>query len=128
MPEQVHIFDNGVKVYDHHLISEQRQRYQKQNVHEADEENIFIEIIKSIPSDGCFLSIGSAIGYYPILAKKLSPLLTIHAVEPLSVHRKYFVENIKLNNLCLDEFVIYQEGISSSEGYEVFLDAGYGSK
>lgn len=128
MPDSIHIFDNGVKVYDYHLISEQRQRYQKQNVHEADEENIFVEIIKSLPADGCYLSIGSAIGYYPILAKKLSPNLTIHAVEPLSSHRNYFVENIELNNLHLDDFCIYQEGISSSEGYEVFLDAGYGSK
>lgn len=126
--EKIHIFDNGVKVYDYHLLPVQQERYKKRNVHEADEEDIFIEIINSIPSYGCFINIGSAIGYYPILAKKLSSTLAIHAVEPLEIHKKHFFENIILNDFRLEDFLFHQEGISSSEGHSTFLEQGFGSK
>jgi FkbM family methyltransferase len=126
--EKIHIFDNGVKVYDYHLLPAQRERYKKRNVHEADEEDIFIEIINSIPTYGCFVNIGSAIGYYPILAKKLSSNLTIHAFEPLKAHKKHFFENIMLNDLRLEDFCFYQKGISFSGGLTSFLEQGFGSK
>lgn len=128
MQRKIHTFDNGVKVYDDQLSSAQRKRYKKRNVHEAEEEGIFIEIVKSIPIDGCFVNIGCAIGYYPILARKLSPGLTIHAVEPLDLHRRYFVENIGLNGFHSDDFFLHREGISSKEGFELFIEAGYGSR
>jgi FkbM family methyltransferase len=124
---KTHTFDNGIKVYDQHLIPAQRSRYKNQNVHEADEEDVFVKLVRSIPNDGCFANVGSAIGYYPILAKKLSPELTVHAVEPLEVHRKYFLENIELNGMRPNDFTIHTEGISVSEGYATFLVDGYGS-
>jgi FkbM family methyltransferase len=124
----VHIFDNGVKVFASHLTLGQRDRYRKRNVHEADEENLFVEITNAIPEDGCFVNIGSAIGYYCILAKKLSPGLTIHAVEPLEAHRRYFAENAELNQLGLDDFYVHREAISCSKGRALFLDRDYGSR
>lgn len=128
MNSEVHEFENGVRVFDHHLLPDQRARYRETNVHEADEEAIFISLIEALPDDGCFVSIGSAIGYYLILARKLSPRLEVHAVEPLEMHRRYFLENVELNGLGSDEFVVHEAAISSSEGRETFLEASYGSR
>lgn len=125
---EVHEFDNGIQVYKKHLTPEQLERYQKKNVHEAEEEDIFIETIRSLPERACFVNIGSAIGYYPILAKKLSPSLTIHVVEPLEKHRKFFLENIDLNRLNTEDFILHKEPISTVSGYQNFIDLGYGSQ
>ena len=128
MQHEVHVFDNGVKVFDRHLLPDQRARYRKANVHEADEEPIFVALIEALPEDGCFVSIGSAIGYYLILARKLAPRLEVHAVEPLEMHRRYFRENLELNGLDPDDFVVHETAIASSEGHETFLQASYGSR
>jgi FkbM family methyltransferase len=124
---KIHTFDNGVKVYDDHLIAVQRERYQKRNVHEADEEDIFVEIIRDLSPHGCFVNIGCAIGYYAFLAKRLTPGLTIHAVEPLRRHREFFLENIRLNGFRSEDFIIHPEGISLSGNTATFRDLGYGS-
>jgi FkbM family methyltransferase len=124
---KIHLFDNGVRVYDHHLISIQRKRYKKINVHESEEEALFIKIVKSIPPDGTFVNIGSAIGYYPILAKTIAPGLKIYAIEPIEKHRKYFIQNIVLNGFKEDDFVLYNEAISAYTGHSKFVDSGYGS-
>ena len=128
MTKEVHVFDNGVEVYDYQLTPAQRKRYRDRNLHEPDEEDIFAEIASSIPQYGCFINIDSAVGYYVMLAKKLSPGLTIHAVEPLAAHRRYFAENLVLNELSLNDFRLHREGVSRSEGYGVFFDRGYGSR
>jgi FkbM family methyltransferase len=121
------VFDNGVSVYDDHLIPAQRQRYQNRNVHEAAEEDIFAELIRQLPADGCYLNIGCAIGYYPLLAKRLAPALTIHAVEPLAQHRTFFAENIRLNGLDPTTFTIHERAVGATDGKARFLEQGYGS-
>ena len=130
MKRNVHVFDNGVKVYDDHLTPIQRDRYRRRNVHEAEEEDIFIEILQTIPPDGCFANIGCAIGYYPLLAKRLIPGRTIHAIEPLERHRAFFVENIALSGQKQSSFIIHTEGISSSDPFyealnEVLSEHGF---
>lgn len=125
---KIHEFSNGVKVYDDHLIPVQRERYKRLNVHEAEEEEIFIELIQAIPPEGCFVNIGAAIGYYSILAKLLIPTLTIYAIEPLQRHRKFFYENVILNGFSPADFIVYEEGIASSDGIAMFVDKNYGSK
>ena len=127
MQRRIHTFDNGVMVYDDHLISIQRERYKQRNVHEAEEEDIFTEIIHSIPGNGCFVDVGAAIGYYPLLAKKIAPDLTIYGIEPLKRHHKFFLENIALNGFIERDFVIITKGISQRGGYMRFSDKGYGS-
>jgi len=127
MPRRTHRFDNGVTVYDYHLTHGQRERYKKRNVHEADEEDVFLAIIRAIPQDGCYVNVGSAIGYYAILAKTRSPGLTIHAVEPLASHRRYFRENLRLNGLSPDDFQLHGEAISASAGFDLLRDKDYGS-
>jgi len=106
----------------------QRQRYKIRNVHEADEEDLFIEIVTSLPDTSCFVNIGTAIGYYVILAKKLSPKLCIHAVEPLRLFRNYINENILLNNLKEQDFIIHKYAVGATEGRVGFLEKGYESQ
>jgi FkbM family methyltransferase len=128
MPRAIHTFDNGVRVYDDQLLDEQRERYRKRNVHEAEEEEIFVSLIRRLPPESCFVDVGSAIGYYLILARKLSPSLTIHGIEPLERHRHFLEENLTLNGLTKSEFIIHSEGLTSSQGNESFMDRGYSSR
>lgn len=127
MGRLVHVFENGVRVYDDHLLPLQRARYRKRNVHEAEEEDTFVELLRSLPTDGRFVDIGAAIGYYPLLAKRLAPGLEVHAVEPLDSHRQRFLENIALNRFEPRDFTIHAEAISSSVGRAKFLEDGFGS-
>ncbi len=128
MSAKVHQFDNGVSVYDKHLMPVQRQRYSINNVHEADEEALFVKIISSVPADGCFVNIGTAIGYYAILAKKMAPGIRVHAVEPLQYFRHCFRENIKLNNFSDKEFILHSVAVGGKEGQVSFLEKGYESQ
>lgn len=114
-------------VYDDHLISIQRERYEKRNVHEAEEEDVFTEIIRSVPDNGCFVDIGAAIGYYPLLAKKIAPSLDIYAIEPLKRHRTFLLENLALNGFVERDFTIIAKGVSQLGGDMLFSDKGYGS-
>jgi FkbM family methyltransferase len=128
MDRAIHTFDNGVRVYEDQLLDEQRARYRKRNVHEAEEEEIFINLIRRLPPEGCYVDVGAAIGYYLILAHKLSPRLVIHGVEPLERHRRFLNENLILNGLTRDDFVIHGEGLTSSDGSQTFMDRGYSSR
>ena len=128
MERLIHIFDNGVRVYDDQLLEEQRVRYRKRNVHEAEEEEIFVDLIRRLPPDGCYVDVGAAIGYYLVLARRLSPHLTIHGVEPLERHRRFLAENLALNDLPVADFVIHEEGLTSSTGSQSFMDRGYSSR
>lgn len=128
MERTVHTFENGVRVFEDQLLEEQRARYRKRNVHEASEEEIFVRLIRRLPTDGCFVDIGAAIGYYLILARRLSPSLTIHGVEPLARHRRFLADNLTLNELVEDDFTIHREGLTSVDGEEIFHDRGYSSR
>ena len=128
MERAIHTFDNGVRVYDDHLLAEQRARYRKRNVHEAEEEDIFADLIRRLPPDGCFVDVGAAIGYYLILARKLAPQLAIHGVEPLERHRRFLHENLILNGLTSEDCIIHPEGLTSAAGSGTFVDRGYSSR
>lgn len=122
-----HTFDNGILVCESHLLDVQKIRYSKRNVHEEDEEDVFTDIIRSLPHGGCFLNVGTAIGYYPLLAKKLRPDLRIHCFEPLPRHVAFFRDNMKLNGVCEDDFSIHQVAISTAPGRSCFKDESYSS-
>ena len=128
MAGAIHTFDNGVRVFEDQLWEGQRARYRKRNVHEAEEEDIFVDLIRRIPPAGCYVDVGAAIGYYLILARKLAPRLEIHGVEPLERHRHLLSENLVLNGLTPSDFTVHPEGLTSSEGSEVFMDRGYSSR
>jgi FkbM family methyltransferase len=128
LERKIHQFDNGIRVYDDHLLDEQRKRYAERNVHEADEEEFFITVIRSLPPQGCFVSVGAAIGYYILLARQLAPRLTIHAFEPLPRHEKYFWENVSLNGYSSSDFHFHPEAVAASDGYARLEDASFGSR
>ncbi|MBA2435784.1 MAG: FkbM family methyltransferase [Chthoniobacterales bacterium] len=128
MERAIHTFDNGVRVYEDQLWAGQRARYEKRNVHEAEEEDIFVDLIARLSPEGCYVDVGAAIGYYLILARKLAPRLTIHGIEPLERHRRLLRENLLLNDLAETDFTIHPEGLNSSEGSQAFQDRGYSSK
>ncbi len=125
--KKIHEFDNGIKVLDYHLLQGQRERYKKCNVHEEDEEKIFLSIVKSLPENATYVNVGAAIGYYPLLTRKNRPDIAIHCFEPLPRHLKYFRENIKLNGYEEDDFQVYDLAISSDSGSAEFVDNAYGS-
>lgn len=127
MEKRIHVFDNGVRVHDDHLLPSQRERYRAHNVHEAEEEDLFVGLVQDLPRGGVFVDIGSAIGYYLLLAKRLRPDLAVHGVEPLKRHRDQFLDNVALNGQLPEEFTIHEEAISSSDGVAAFLEEGYGS-
>lgn len=122
-----HVFDNGVKVFEHHLLELQKERYRSHNVHEAEEEGIFIDLISRIRANGTYVNVGAAIGYYPLLAATMRKDIKIVAYEPLGVHRRYFEENIRLNGFRKSVFNIHKEGIYSKSGYINFRIEHYGS-
>jgi FkbM family methyltransferase len=128
MARAIHTFDNGIRVFEDQLLEEQRERYRKRNVHEAEEEEIFIDLIRRLPPDGCYVDVGAAIGYYLILARRISPRLAIHGLEPLERHRRFLSENLALNGLTSSDFTIHPEGLTSSEGSEILMDRGYSSR
>jgi FkbM family methyltransferase len=123
----IHVFDNGVRVYDDHLLPIQRERYARRNVHEAEEEDVFTALVRNLPPGGRYINIGTAIGYYPLLAKRLAPGLRIHGVEPLPQHREYFLENIRLNGFPASAFTIHPEAVSASSGTAALHEEHYGS-
>ncbi|HEY2712392.1 MAG TPA: FkbM family methyltransferase [Chthoniobacterales bacterium] len=128
MERAIHTFDNGVQVYEDQLWPGQRARYERRNVHEAEEEDIFLRLLRRLPHDGCYVDVGAAIGYYLILARKEAPGLTIHGFEPLQRHRASLRENLELNRLTNDDFIIHPQGLTSSAGTHILLDRGYSSR
>jgi FkbM family methyltransferase len=124
---KIHQFANGLKVYDDHLTPVQRERYKKANVHEAEEEDLFIRLVKAIPEDGCFVDVGVGFGYYAILAKLLVRGLTVYAIEPLERHRLFLAANCLLNGLSVTDFIVLENGIASSNGMRLFAETGYTS-
>lgn len=123
----IHTFANGVRVYDDHLLPVQRERYASNNVHEAEEEEIFKGMIAAMPPDSIYVDVGAAVGYYCILAWMIRPELRIVAVEALARHRALMRENMGLNGLAEGAFQFVHEAISATPGELEFVDASYGS-
>lgn len=113
MTKRYHTFDNGLKINDHHIIDVQRERYKKCNVHEAEEECLFLEQLTAVKKFGVYVNIGAAVGYYSILTKMNRQDVIVHAYEPLSMHRRFMKENIGLNGLKKRSIKIYSEAIST---------------
>jgi FkbM family methyltransferase len=112
MNDEVHTFSNGVMVYKRHCIAEQLQRYANCNVHEADEEDHFINMIKAIPTGGVFVNVGAAIGYYAILAARLRLDIKVECYEPLPMHIESLRDNLDLNSVPRSRVGIHPEAIS----------------
>lgn len=127
-PDAVHVFDNGIKVRRRHLIPAQVERYAAgENLHEPEEERLFVALVRECDGPGLFLDVGSAVGYYAILTKKTSPALRIHAFEPYSQHRRYLAENLELNGLDAAAVTLHAEAVGAAAGRSEFRIHHYGS-
>jgi FkbM family methyltransferase len=125
----IHTFDNGVRLYDEHLLDVQRARYQKRNVHEEDEEDVFLNTLAGVPKGGIFLNVGAAVGYYAILAKLKRPDLAVHAVEPLPSQAERFRENLPINAVAPADIYLHEIAIAPNDDQEAeLLDDSYGSR
>jgi len=125
---KIHTFDNDIKVYDHHLLPAQRERYQKINLHEPEEESVFLDVVGKLAQGAAFINIGAAIGYYAILAKRRRPDLVVHAYEPLRAHRQNLRKNMQLNDLSRDDILICAEGIDRTDGVAAFHSQDFSSR
>lgn len=123
-----HRFENGVKLYAHHVSPRQRKRYVKCNVHEEEEEALFINVVGNLAPKAVFVNIGTAIGYYPILARKMRADLQIHCFEPLPKHIGYLKENLALNQISTDGFFIHEKVVSTSQTTIRFKEKSFGSQ
>ena len=123
--KKVHEFESGLKVFDHQLLPIQRERYNKQNVHEEDEERLFIDIINGLQEGTKYVNIGTAIGYYALLAKIIRKGIEVHCFEPLPSHLISFHENIILNGFKKEDFKIHEKAISTKFGEVSFSNATY---
>ena len=124
---KVHTFDNGVKVFEAQLLAGQKERYLRNNLHEPEEEAIFLRVIRRLNPGDSFINIGAAIGYYAILAKLQRPDLRVHAYEPLRMHRRYIRRNLKLNGLVARDVEIHKEGVDRADGFATFRNQDYSS-
>lgn len=124
----LHVFDNGVKVYRRHLIPLQIARYASgENLHEPEEERLFLDLIRESDLAGRFLDVGAAIGYYSLLAHRVAPSLKIHAFEPYGVHRTYLSENLELNRVNKHAIKVHPEAVGATTGVSEFHIEHYGS-
>jgi len=124
---QVHTFDNGVMVHKDHCTPEQLIRYANTNLHEPDEEELFVSAIKDLPPGSCYVSIGTAIGYYAILAAKLRGDLRIVCFEPLPRHAACLQENWRLNNLPESRLETLAHAVSVNDQPTILTDTSFGS-
>lgn len=119
---KTHQFDNGIKVNKNHLLKTQLKRYQNQNLHEPEEERIFLDVLQKLPQNEMFINVGAAIGYYLILAKSVKPGLHMAAFEPLASHRTFIIENFRLNGLDINDIELNDEVVSSTVGKITFRE------
>lgn len=97
--EDIHEHNNGVLIYKNSLYTKgQLERYKIINLHEPFEDCVFDHIFKNSEVTD-FIDIGSAWGYYTILAKKKNPNVNILSVDTNKKIAEKFFKNLKLNNI-----------------------------
>jgi FkbM family methyltransferase len=100
----IHTYNNGVKCYRTTIYPEARARYEKYiNLHEPFEEVVFDHVIKNYDIK-TFVDVGSAWGYYSILAKNLSKDVSVIGFDPDKEMIENAYENTKLNDITDIEF------------------------
>lgn len=127
MRQNIHKYDNGIKVFEHHLIDVQKDRYELHNVHEAEEEPVFLGVLKKLDKNAVYVNVGAAIGYYPLLIRLYRDNVRNVAYEPLKLHPKYFYENLKLSGFKKTDFKLRSEGVYKANGVTGFSVNHYGS-
>jgi len=123
MSDSIQEFRNGIRVYRHHLATVNEVG----DLYEPETYDLFLSLLAAVPEGGCFVNVGASIGFYTLPARRQYPRLRVHAYEPLSLHRKYFAENVDLNGMQLDDFILHEEGVAAVDGEADFFHNCFGS-
>lgn len=124
----IHQFANGIRVFSEYLLPEQTERYRICNQHEPEEETLFAQALSELSPMATFLSIGSAIGYYLILAKKLRPDLRVAGIEPLTEFLHAIIEHLELNDISADEITLFPQIASTHSAKRYVRCMGYSTE
>jgi FkbM family methyltransferase len=127
--DAVHTFDNGVRLYEKHLLPAQLERYAENNVHEPAEEEQFLRLVQRLADRPrlTMADVGAAVGYYAILLRRHVPHSTVICFEPLEAHARALSDNLRLNGVD-GGVTIRREAVSSSVGEARFLDRDFSSR
>ena len=94
-----HTYNNGIEYYRDSIHPVALKRYLKYiNLHEPFEEVVFDHVIKNYDIK-TFIDVGSAWGYYSILAKKLNKDINVIGFDPSVDMIKNAYMNAELNNV-----------------------------
>lgn len=126
-PTDVHVFSSGVKVWQHYLRKAQRERFAIKNLWEQLDEPLIAKVLQHAQPGDVFLDCGAALGYYSLLARRLSPDIIIHAFNPHPKFVERMRNNMKLNGV--DDITIHQVAIAdkSMQGIKI-TSAGFGGR
>lgn len=110
-------FNNGM-VLDTYKVNRNYMRLEEYTLrlHEPIEELIFTEIMLNNNIE-TYINLGVHIGYYTILGKLLSPTTRVIGFEGLPEFEKYIHNNLKLNNLSIDDIELNFSFIGSKESH-----------
>lgn len=99
MRSTIHTYNNGIKCYRDTIYPKALARYEKYiNLHEPFEDTVFEHIIKNNEIK-TFVDVGSAWGYYSILAKKLNKNITVVGFDPKKEMIESAYKNMRLNHI-----------------------------
>ena len=82
-------------------------------------------MIKNMEPNECFVNIGSAIGYYPILARNMRDDIKILAINPHPNFIRKMRECLVLNNV--DNIDIEESAVCTNPDMKYYLGPKYGS-
>ncbi len=99
------LMHNGVKILENCYYGSKNSTWMTNIImglrghHEPQEEKVFYEILKSIPSDAIMLELGSYWAYYSMWFGKTIPNATNYLIEPCKSNLSIGKRNFELNNL-----------------------------
>eukprot|EP01012_Entosiphon_sulcatum_P025262 TRINITY_DN3057_c0_g1_i2.p1 TRINITY_DN3057_c0_g1~~TRINITY_DN3057_c0_g1_i2.p1 ORF type:complete len:323 (+),score=47.57 TRINITY_DN3057_c0_g1_i2:1401-2369(+) len=126
-PTRVHTFDSGVKMYKHFFRKAQVVRFAEHNVWEVLDESLITKVLKHGRKGDVFLDCGAALGYYSLLARRLSPEIEIHAFNPHPKFVDRMRQNMELNGFS--DIHIHQVAIADRPMHGIKItSAGFGGR
>ncbi len=128
LDDEVHVFDNGLRVYRRHISPVQAARYVTTNLHEPVEEAWFRRLSLIGTSEFRFADVGAGIGYYSILPKLIRPSARVFSFEPLPAHARHLGANLALNGIDENTVRILDRAVCDSIGQEAFHQEDFGSR
>jgi FkbM family methyltransferase len=125
---RIHTFENGIKVFDHYLINEQRSRYAHINLHEPVEERWILDLCHRAPNGHFqFWDVGAGIGYYSLLVASMYPNARVEAFEPLERYADAIARHGELNGIAANKIAIHRNAIAKVAGPRKLVDESFGS-